>query len=148
MSDNLNPQQFGMSDREMNEIQGRAFGEHLYDSMEMALTGEKGGFKIESQNNALKKMREFPNHMVRTDEEGNPEAHVTTGNWTSTWHGGGMITHTHAHMGPTDVTNITDYSNPDHGPFGKGPQLTPEEFKAHHDSFINYAKTEYPKEYQ
>ena len=148
MSDNLNPQQFGMSNREVNEMQGRAFGEHIYDSMEMALTGEKGGFKTESQNNALKKMRSFPDHMVKIDEEGNPMAHHTTGNWTSTWHGGGMITHTHARMGPTDVTNITDYSNKDHGPFGKGPELTPEEFKGHHDDFVKYAKTEYSKEYQ
>jgi hypothetical protein len=148
MSDNLNPQQFGISPREEREMQGRAIGEHIYDSLEMAMTGEKGGFKAASSARAWGKMRDFPPHMIKEDEEGNPVAHHTTGNWTSTWHGGGMIDHTHKTHGTVDVTNLTDYSNPEHGPFGPGPTLTPEEFKAHHNDFVKYAKTEYPKEYQ
>ena len=147
-SDNLNPEQFGMTHREMSEMQGRAMGEHLYEGLEHIMTGEKGGFKIANQARALEKMRDFPEKHVKTDEDGDPMAHITTGNWTSTWHGGGMITHTHKHMGPTDVTNITDYSNKDHGMFGSGPTMKFSEFKAHHNDFVKYAKTEYPKEYQ
>ena len=142
---NLNPSQFGMSQRELNEMQGRALGEHLYEGMEKILTGEKGGFKAANHARALEKMRDYPAKHVTEDADGDPMAHITTGNWTSTWHGGGMIEHSHKVHGPQDVTNITDYSNPEHGMFGPGPTMSFKEFKAHHDDFLNYVKTEYPK---
>ena len=146
--DNLNPQQFGMTQRELNEIQGRAIGEHIYEGLEQIMTGEKGGFKAANHARALEKMRDFPAANVKEDEDGDPMAHITTGNWTSTWHGGGMITHSHRVHGPQDVTNITDYSNPDHGMFGSGPTMSFKEFKEHHNDFLNYVKTEYPKNMQ
>lgn len=144
----LHPEQFGMSKRETSQMAGRAIGEHLYESLEKVMTGRAGGFKLEAQAKALKKMRDYPEKHVRTDADGDPEAHITTGNWTSTWHGGGYVTHNHKKHGAVDATNLTDYSNPEHGPFGPGPQLKFNEFKQVHNDFIKHAKTEYPKEYQ
>ena len=154
---NLNPEQFGMSQREMSKMAGEAIGAHIYESMEKILTGEEGGFKQAAQARRYEKMRDFPeksaklkegHYKMETDEEGGPRASITTGNWTSTYHGGHSVDHSHRVHGPLDLTSFTDYSNPEHGPFGPGPKVSFEDFKKAHTDFLEHVKTDYPKEYQ
>jgi hypothetical protein len=145
----LNPADFGISERESREMQGRALGEHLYEGLEMAMTGEKGGFKAAVDANALERMRDFPAHMVKFDEDGSPYVHHKTGKWTSTWSGGGYIDHTHDKHGTLDCTNVTDYDDPNQGPFTlSGPKMTPAEFIQHHNNHLQRVSEVYPKEYQ
>lgn len=144
----LNPENFGISQRESRQMQGRAIGEHLFDAVEMIATGEKGGFRNAAAARALEKMRGFPEHMISYDEDNHPTASVTTGNWTSSWKGGHAIDHTHKKHGTLDMTNLTDYSDPNHGPFGPGPSITHQELIAHHKAHLQDVKETYPKEYQ
>lgn len=145
---NLNPADFGISPQEESEMAGRALGEHLYDSLEMMMTGRQGGFRDEAKAKAMEKMRGFPAHAFGIDEDGDPYVHIKTGNWTSTWHGGGYITHTHKKHGPLEVTNLTDYSNPEHGPFGKGPHIGYNELIEHHHNFLKHVWDNYPQDMQ
>lgn len=140
----LDHKDFGISDRESARMQGEALGEHLFNSIEMMATGEKGGFKAARTARALEKMRGFPEHMIKYDEDNHPTAHVTTGNWTSSWSGGPMIDHTHSKHGTLDVTNMTDYSKG----HDQEHNLTPADLHGHHKDFLAHVKENYPKEYQ
>jgi hypothetical protein len=140
----LNPADFGISEQESREMQGRALGEHLFEGLEMAMTGEKGGFKLAAQADALRRMRSFPAHMVKTDEDGDPYVEHKSGKWTSTWRGGIYIDHSHEKHGTLDVTNI---SHPD--PTVNGPiDMDPEKFIQAHNDHLKRVSEVYPKEYQ
>jgi len=141
----LNPADFGISEQESREMQARAKADHLYDSLEEIMTGEKGGFKAAAQADALRRMRSFPAHMVKFDEEdGSPYVEHKTGKWTSTWRGGIYIDHTHDKHGTLDVTNI---SHPD--PNTSGPiDMDPQKFTQAHAEHLDRVKEVYPKEYQ
>lgn len=146
---NLDPKDFGISESESREMQGRALGHHLFTSLEKLMTGEEGGFKNIADADRLRRMRGFPAHMFAYDEDGDPYIHHKTGKWTSVWRGGGYIDHIHDKHGCIDVTNIHDYSDPNQGPFSlSGPSLTPEEFIRHHNEHLQRVATDYPKEYQ
>jgi hypothetical protein len=147
---NLNPADFGISEQESNEMKGRALGQHIFDTVEMAMTGEQGGFKNIADADRLRRMRDFPAHMFAYDEDGDPYVHHRTGEWQSVWRGGGYIDHIHDRHGCLDVTNLIDYSDPNGpGPFSlTGPSLTPEKFVQHHNNFLQRVKDVYPKEYQ
>lgn len=142
---NLNPEDFGISQRESREMQGRAMGEHLFDSLEQIMTGEKGGFKAAAEAHNLYKMRSFPAHMVKYDEEDNsPYVEHSSGPWKSTWRGGIYIDHTHDKHGTLDVTNI---GHPD--PNVMGPvEMDPKKFVQAHEEHLKKVKDVYPKEYQ
>lgn len=119
---------------------GKQF-EHIFDKLEVAMTGEKGGFRAAAQSAALERMRNIPAHMMSEDEHGH-HAKYSAGGWTTTWHGGKYAEHSHPKHGAVDVTDMAT-NHPD------GRETLPHSIsgadikKVHHD-FLSYKKENYP----
>lgn len=136
----LNPEQFGMTSREMSEMRGRAMGEHLFEGLEKIMFGEVGGMRAAAQAAALHRMRGIPAHMMSEDEHGH-HAKYTAGGWTTTWHGGKYAEHSHPKHGAVDVSDVAI-----HHPNGDEtlPELNGADIKRIHHDFLAYKKENYP----
>ena len=141
MSDNLNPQQFGMSDKEARDMHTKAVVDHVFEGAEKAIFGEVGGYKAAVQAEALGRMRNIPSNMMAEDEHGH-HATYTAGGWTTKWWGGKYAEHSHPKHGTVDVTDMAD-----HHPNGEESlpsHITGAHIKQIHHDFLNYKKENYP----
>ena len=139
-------EQFGMSQREQNEIAGRAIGEHLFSGMEQAMGGE-GAYSAAVKEHALHLMRHMPMQPTRTasggkiymtddtDESGEADYGVHTRyDHPSGWHvkwSGGPYADIHSPKGEAvEVFNFTNHRT------GEVAAVTPHELASSLDEFV------------
>lgn len=139
-------EQFGMSQREQNEIAGRAIGEHLFSGMEEAMGGQ-GAYGAAVRAHALHLMRHIPMQPTRmpsggtislqddTDESGESDYGVHAhyqhpSGWSVKW-AGGPYADIHTPKGePVEVFNFTNHRT------GEVAAVTPHELASSLDEFV------------
>jgi len=103
----LNPEQFGMSKREANEIHGRAIAEHLWDGMDNIF----GPMKLNMMQHTIKELSEkFPGQKILPDPDTDePYVSARHGDWEGRYHNGPYVELHHVKHGPQEVINVSDY---------------------------------------
>jgi hypothetical protein len=76
----------GLSRREQDEIQGRAIGSHIWDSMERAF----GDYATAVRSDAYDRMREsgYGTDDIKMDSDEGPYVEHRSGPYRARWHGG------------------------------------------------------------
>lgn len=144
---------FGISPQESAEMERKAKFGAAFDSVEKAMFGEVGGFKNAFRNDAMKRLSKIPASNICGDTsnpqedkcgcgiDDGPHATYTAGGWTSTWHGGSMIEHSHPKHGTVDVTGVEERDEKGNTSL---PTLSMADLKNAHHNFLDYKTKNFP----
>ena len=102
----LNPEQFGMSQHEANQMHGRALGEHLWEGMENIF----GPMKLNTMQHSMTELSQrFPNRPLLPDPETDePYVSARHGDWEGRYHNGPSVELHHSKLGAQEVIHVGD----------------------------------------